>query len=141
MTEKGSIGVRINGQDREIPPNLSVFGLLEWLDLNPALIVVELNREILDRDLYGETVVVVKDSSGVGPLCWGRIGSDPKSGSGTTDESWDGAWVMDTPFRIAEREFSSRLIVGTGKYKNQLDHGGGHPGHGRRNGHGGGPAD
>ena len=24
---------------------------------------------------------------------------------------------MDTPFQIADREFSSRLIVGTGKYK------------------------
>ncbi|MFH1765414.1 MAG: thiazole synthase, partial [Gemmatimonadota bacterium] len=24
---------------------------------------------------------------------------------------------MDTPFQIAGREFSSRLIVGTGKYK------------------------
>jgi thiazole synthase len=27
---------------------------------------------------------------------------------------------MDTPFQIADREFSSRLIVGTGKYKDNL---------------------
>jgi thiazole synthase len=29
----------------------------------------------------------------------------------------DGVDLMDTPFKIADREFSSRLIVGTGKYK------------------------
>ena len=53
--------VHINGKDREIPPDLSVTGLLEWLDLNPALVVVELNREILDRERYPETPVSEKD--------------------------------------------------------------------------------
>ena len=56
------IEVRINGKDREIPQGLSVSGLLQWLDLNPALVVVELNREILDRGRYEEIVVGEKDS-------------------------------------------------------------------------------
>ena len=61
MTETSSIQVRINGDDREIPPGLSVSGLLEWLDLNPALVVVELNREILDRSRYEEAYIVERD--------------------------------------------------------------------------------
>jgi thiamine biosynthesis protein ThiS len=52
-----SIRVRINGDDREIQSGLSVFQLLETLDLSPSLVVVELNREILDRASYDETSV------------------------------------------------------------------------------------
>jgi len=62
MTKTATIGVRLNGDDREIPPDLSVTALLEWLDLNPALVVVELNRVILDRELYGGTCVAEGDS-------------------------------------------------------------------------------
>jgi len=61
MMEASSIQVRINGDDREIPSGLSVSGLLVWLDLNPALVVVELNREILDRGRYEESYIVEKD--------------------------------------------------------------------------------
>jgi sulfur carrier protein len=61
MTETATIGVQINGDDRAIPPGLSVWGLLEWLELNPALVVVELNQEILDRKQYQETYTVEKD--------------------------------------------------------------------------------
>ena len=52
-----TIRIRLNGKDREIEDGLSVRGLLESLELNPALIVVELNREILDRERYQETPV------------------------------------------------------------------------------------
>ena len=47
------IGVRVNGEDRRIAPGLSVKELLESLGLHPGLVVVEHNREILDRDRYG----------------------------------------------------------------------------------------
>ena len=55
------IRVRINGEDREIQSGLTVSGLLESLDLRPSLVVVELNREILDRASYDETSVVEGD--------------------------------------------------------------------------------
>jgi len=54
MTSRSAMVVHINGKNREIPEDLSVKGLLEWLELNPALVVVELNREILDRERYAE---------------------------------------------------------------------------------------
>jgi thiamine biosynthesis protein ThiS len=62
MTDSSEIEVRINGDDRMIPTDLSVAGLLEWLDLNPALVVVELNREILDRGRYDEVFLVENDN-------------------------------------------------------------------------------
>lgn len=57
-----TITVRLNGDDREIAPGLSVHALLEALDLRPELIVVERNREILPRERYGEVVVEEGDA-------------------------------------------------------------------------------
>jgi len=43
-------------------PGVGHFGqLLRSLDLNPGLVVVERNREILDRDRYGEVEVEAGD--------------------------------------------------------------------------------
>ena len=57
MTDEQGIRVRLNGKDREIQPGLSVQELVESLDLNPQLIVVELNREILARERLAEIEV------------------------------------------------------------------------------------
>ncbi len=51
------IQVRLNGKDREIESDLTVMDLLESLDLNPHMVVVELNREILSRDVIGDVRV------------------------------------------------------------------------------------
>ncbi|MGD8360684.1 MAG: sulfur carrier protein ThiS [Gemmatimonadota bacterium] len=55
------IRVTVNGKDRGVQPGLTVKGLLEELGLNPALVVVERNREILDRSGYGEVPVNAGD--------------------------------------------------------------------------------
>lgn len=52
-----TVEVRLNGEDREIPGGLTVRELLEHLDLNPSLVVVERNGEILERERYGEVAV------------------------------------------------------------------------------------
>lgn len=62
MSEKQTISIHVNGTNREVPSGLTVHSLLEHLELNPALVVVELNREILDRARYGETPVEDGDS-------------------------------------------------------------------------------
>jgi len=61
MNQNSTIDVQLNGKGRAVPAGLSVSSLLEWLDLNPALVVVELNREILVRSRYGEVVVRAGD--------------------------------------------------------------------------------
>jgi sulfur carrier protein len=52
-----SIRVHVNGKDRDVSSGLSVTGLLQSFDLDPMLVVVELNREILDREQFPATEV------------------------------------------------------------------------------------
>jgi thiamine biosynthesis protein ThiS len=51
------IRVTVNGDARTIDRGLSVAGLLRSLELHPGLVVVELNREILDRDRYEHVTI------------------------------------------------------------------------------------
>ncbi|GMR12354.1 MAG: hypothetical protein BMS9Abin29_0543 [Gemmatimonadota bacterium] len=51
------IQVRLNGKDREIESDLTLRELLESLELNPHMVVVELNREIISRDVIGDVRV------------------------------------------------------------------------------------
>ena len=61
MNESPTIDVHLNGEERAVPGELTVWALLEWFDLNPSLVVVELNREILDRNRYAEIPVEAGD--------------------------------------------------------------------------------
>ncbi len=62
MSEPGSIQVQVNGKEREVQSGLSVHELVESFDLNPLLIVVELNREILSRDQFKDVHVSEGDA-------------------------------------------------------------------------------
>ncbi len=57
MTSQASadaLGLVVNGEPRAVAPGTTVGGLLASLDLDPRLVVVERNREILrDRDALG----------------------------------------------------------------------------------------
>ena len=46
------ITVTLNGETRQIPPELTLYGLLEHLDLDPRKVAVERNLEIAPRDQY-----------------------------------------------------------------------------------------
>lgn len=52
-----SIEVQVNGEGRTIPSGVTVRGLLEHLQLQPELVVVERNGDILRRDRYSEVAV------------------------------------------------------------------------------------
>ena len=62
MNETSTIRVRLNGKDREVEEGLTITTLLESLELHPGMIVVELNKEILERDRYGDFTVGEGDS-------------------------------------------------------------------------------
>ena len=62
MNEAGTIRVQVNGKEREFSEGLTVRTLLEALELHPGMVVVELNREILERDTYGEVDVSEGDT-------------------------------------------------------------------------------
>ncbi len=57
MSEATTIRVRLNGKEREVASDLTVRTLLETLDLHPGMVVVELNRDILERDSYSDFAV------------------------------------------------------------------------------------
>ena len=60
-TIHGTIEVVVNGDVRQVPGGQTVTHLLEDLGLQPQLVVVEHNREILDRALYPGTEVRAGD--------------------------------------------------------------------------------
>lgn len=69
MTERESIleatdtiQIRLNGKERKLEPGLTVTELLQSLDLHPGMVVVELNREIIERDLYPKVGVADGDT-------------------------------------------------------------------------------
>ena len=66
MSSTEQIQVRLNRKDRDITFGHTVQSLLETIEINPLAVVVELNKQILDRDRYsdfdireGDTIEVV----------------------------------------------------------------------------------
>ncbi|MDX1673438.1 MAG: sulfur carrier protein ThiS [Longimicrobiales bacterium] len=57
----GEIEVTVNGEVRTIESGHTVRSFLESLELHPGLVVVERNREILDRDAYDDVRVEAGD--------------------------------------------------------------------------------
>lgn len=57
MSDTGTIEVTVNGEARAIDAGLTVASFLESLELHPEMVVVERNREILDRDRYHQVGV------------------------------------------------------------------------------------
>ena len=57
MTPDTTIEIQLNGKARTFDRAHTVTSLLEALELHPGMVVVELNREILERDSYGDTNV------------------------------------------------------------------------------------
>jgi thiamine biosynthesis protein ThiS len=63
--EAGSeaVAITLNGDLRELPAGSTIASLLASLQLDPRLVVVERNRDILrDRDTFGETAVAAGDT-------------------------------------------------------------------------------
>ena len=54
--------VQINGEKREIKASLNVVQLLEDLGIRPGRVVIELNREVLPRNAYPDTVLKEGDA-------------------------------------------------------------------------------
>jgi thiazole synthase len=95
------LNLMINGEARTFDGPLTVRSLLAALGLEPAKIAVERNREIVLRSAYDSTAIMDGDALEIVHFIGGG---------------------MDAPrncdvFTVAGRTFSSRLLVGTGKYK------------------------
>ena len=47
--------IKINGEEKEIGDGVTIATLLDQLQIRPARVVVERNRDIVSRDAYGAT--------------------------------------------------------------------------------------
>src|ERR1700749_3510604 len=103
-----SLNVIVNGEPRNFSQPLSVRGMLAELGLDPKKIAVERNLEIVPRSTYDSVMVLDGDRYEVVHFIGG--GNAPMTPP-----------VEDKPFVIAGKTYTSRLIIGTGKYKSYED--------------------
>ncbi len=90
------MNILVNGELKEFSNNSVVADVVAELGLENKRIAVELNKEILPYDLYRSTALNDKD----------RLEIVQAIGGGQPDS-----------FKIAGKTYHSRLLVGTGKYK------------------------
>lgn len=95
-----SITITLNGDPRSVAPGTTIAGLAAELGLNPAKVAVERNLEIVPRSRLAEVVIGEGDRLEIVHF----VGGGQSSIAGDT---WS----------VAGQTFTSRLIVGTGKYK------------------------
>jgi len=56
------VNITLNGEKRKAPDCVTVRGLLEFLDISPQRVAVELNETLVKKDLYGATQVSEGDA-------------------------------------------------------------------------------
>src|ERR1700729_3739335 len=103
-----AVEITLNGETRQLEQSVSVRGLLESLGLDPAKIAVERNLEIVPRSTYGDVALTHGDRLEIVHFIGGGNGAVVVPGE-------------EKPLVIAGRSFTSRLIIGTGKYKSYAD--------------------
>ncbi|HCK17508.1 MAG TPA: thiamine biosynthesis protein ThiS, partial [Thalassospira sp.] len=95
----------INGEDRTIDNAENVAELLGELGIAQTKVAVERNLEIVPKTAYGETRLADGDKLEIVHFIGG---GSHEAGLAAAD---------DDGFVVAGKKFSSRLLVGTGKYK------------------------
>ncbi len=92
----------VNGEDHRFDAPLTVAGLLTAIGVDPAKVAVERNREIVPKSGYEAVQLEDGDSLEVVHFIGGGA-----EGGAPAEDSWS----------VANHTFRSRLLVGTGKYK------------------------
>ena len=110
MTGETMIAIRLNGEPRRVTAGLSLAGLAKELGFVPEKIAVERNREVVPRSTLKTVFVAEGDELEIVHFVGGGDSvaeTGRTNGTNGADDSWD----------VAGRSFRSRLIVGTGKYR------------------------
>ncbi|MBB6123546.1 sulfur carrier protein ThiS [Sphingobium subterraneum] len=100
MSVDGTISIVVNGEHRRIRQGMTLADLANDLGLAPEKVAVERNLLVVPRSTLAEVVIADGDELEIVHFVGG---GDVSSG----EDSWT----------VAEKTFTSRLIVGTGKYK------------------------
>lgn len=102
MSIDGNISIQVNGEHRRVRAGMTLADLANELGLSPEKVAVERNLEVVPRSKLAQVVVEDGDELEIVHFVGGGD-SAPVS----ADDSWT----------VSGKTFTSRLIVGTGKYK------------------------
>ncbi len=100
------LSLTVNGEQRRAPMHATIAQLVRDLELDPKKVAVERNGEIVPRSTLADVALGDGDVLEIVHFVGGGDHDDDREG-GSRDDSWS----------VAGRTFRSRLIVGTGKYK------------------------
>ena len=99
----GTVTITVNGEHKRVAAGLSLADLASQLGLVPEKVAVERNLEVVPRSTLAQ--VEVEDGDEIEIVHF--VGGGDHVAPVVEDDSWE----------VAGRRFRSRLIVGTGKYK------------------------
>jgi thiazole synthase len=102
MVNDETCSIRVNGQNRRVIKGTTIAGLAIELGLEPTKVAVERNLEIVPRSTLADVLVEDGDDFEIVTFVGGGDHSAP---------------LVEDGWTVAGRNFRSRLIVGTGKYK------------------------
>ncbi len=102
MITDDTLSIRVNGEHRRIASGQTIADLARELGLEPTKVAVERNLVVVPRSTLAE--VKLEDGDEIEIVHF--VGGGDHSAA-VDDDSWT----------VADRTFHSRLIVGTGKYK------------------------
>ncbi len=105
--------ILVNGEPRTVQAPLNVSQLLRTLGLDARKIAVERNLEIVPRSAYEATGLAQGDRLEIVHFIGGGNVQEPQEPTKTGQD--------DDPFIVAGRRFRSRLIIGTGKYRDYAE--------------------
>ena len=104
------IKITVNGEEREVRRAISVEELIRDLELDPGKVAVERNLEIVPRSTYARVAIEAGDRIEIVHFIGG--------GNMDADNAVEAPRIdTDDALVIAGRAYRSRLLVGTGKYK------------------------
>jgi thiazole synthase len=114
-----NLNITINGEPRAVQPGVTLEGLLETMGIDRRKVAIERNLEIVPRSAYGATRIDEGDKLEIVHFIGGGApaAAPPQLMDGARSAPGAETDIDADPLIIAGRRFRSRLIVGTGKYK------------------------
>ena len=107
------MNVIVNGEQRTVAGSTTVQQLLAGLGLDGRKVAVERNMEIVPKSQYNDVLLAEGDKFEIVHFIGGGAS---KNGGNLVRDSLANKSNEDS-FEVAGRKFNSRLLVGTGKYK------------------------
>jgi thiazole synthase len=103
----GTVTITVNGEHKRVVAGLSLADLANQLGLVPEKVAVERNLEVVPRSTLAQVQVEDGDEIEIVHFVGGGDHAAAAMAEAADDDSWE----------VAGQRFRSRLIVGTGKYK------------------------